>query len=113
MHELANNGVEIYRFPMEDEAVADVNGKMNVSVHMCACMHVCVCVRVFRTCVCACVSCMCVCVCFVHVCVHPCMRVCVCFVHACEHVCVMRHSSNHCMTFPMLPPPPRNRFHLQ
>lgn len=32
MHELANNGVEIYRFPMEDEAVADVNGKMNEQV---------------------------------------------------------------------------------
>ena len=69
MHELANNGVEIYRFPMEDEAVADVNGKMNVSVHMCAYMQ-----------------CVCVCVCFVHVCVRV-FRACVCAsMHACVRV---------------------------
>ena len=48
MRELANNGVEIYCFPVDDEAVADVNAKMNVSVDL-VCMYdvcACVCVRV-------------------------------------------------------------------
>ena len=49
MRELANNGVEIYCFPVDDEAVADVNAKMNVSVDL-----VCMCVRV---CMCLCVLC--------------------------------------------------------
>ena len=32
MDELASNGVEIYRFPMDDETVAEMNSKMNVSM---------------------------------------------------------------------------------
>ena len=43
MHELANNGVEIYCFPVEDEAVAEVNAKMNVSVHVLTSVCVCMC----------------------------------------------------------------------
>ncbi len=29
MEELANNGINIYQFPTDDEAVADLNSKMN------------------------------------------------------------------------------------
>lgn len=32
MHELAENGVEIYRFPIDDETVSEVNNQMNVSL---------------------------------------------------------------------------------
>ena len=32
MDELASNGVEIYRFPVDDETVAEMNSKMNVSM---------------------------------------------------------------------------------
>ena len=31
MEELANNGVNIYRFPVDDETVAEMNSGMNVS----------------------------------------------------------------------------------
>lgn len=31
MEELASNGVEIYRFPVDDETVAEMNANMNVS----------------------------------------------------------------------------------
>ena len=31
MEELHNNGVEIYQFPTDDETVADLNARMNVS----------------------------------------------------------------------------------
>lgn len=31
MEELASNGVEIYRFPVDDETVAEMNLNMNVS----------------------------------------------------------------------------------
>ena len=31
MEELANNGVNIYRFPVDDETVAEMNAGMNVS----------------------------------------------------------------------------------
>jgi len=31
MEELASNGVEIYRFPVDDETVAEMNASMNVS----------------------------------------------------------------------------------
>lgn len=31
MEELATNGVEIYRFPVDDETVAEMNAGMNVS----------------------------------------------------------------------------------
>ena len=31
MQELASNGVEIYRFPVDDETVAEMNAGMNVS----------------------------------------------------------------------------------
>ena len=31
MEELANNGVNIYRFPVDDETVAEMNTSMNVS----------------------------------------------------------------------------------
>lgn len=31
MSELENNGVEIYKFPTDDETVAEINGQMNVS----------------------------------------------------------------------------------
>ena len=30
MEELANNGVNIYRFPVDDETVAEMNSGMNV-----------------------------------------------------------------------------------
>lgn len=30
MEELASNGVEIYRFPVDDETVAEMNAGMNV-----------------------------------------------------------------------------------
>lgn len=32
MDELASNGVEIYQFPVDDETVAEMNSKMNVSM---------------------------------------------------------------------------------
>ena len=32
MEELIKNNVEIYRFPTDDETVADINNQMNVSV---------------------------------------------------------------------------------
>lgn len=32
MSELVSNGVQIYQFPTEDEAVAEINSSMNVSV---------------------------------------------------------------------------------
>ena len=32
MEELRSNGVDIYKFPTDDETVAEVNGKMNVSM---------------------------------------------------------------------------------
>ena len=32
MNELAENGVEIYRFPIDDETVSEVNNQMNVSL---------------------------------------------------------------------------------
>ena len=31
MEELANDGVDIYRFPVDDETVAEMNASMNVS----------------------------------------------------------------------------------
>ena len=31
MEELHSNGVEIYQFPVDDETVADLNARMNVS----------------------------------------------------------------------------------
>lgn len=31
MSELVSNGVQIYQFPTEDEAVAEINSSMNVS----------------------------------------------------------------------------------
>lgn len=31
MSELVSNGVQIYQFPTEDEAVAEINTSMNVS----------------------------------------------------------------------------------
>ena len=31
MNELTSNGVQIYKFPTDDETVAEVNGAMNVS----------------------------------------------------------------------------------
>ena len=31
MEELASNGVEIYRFPVDDETVSEMNAGMNVS----------------------------------------------------------------------------------
>ena len=33
MSELEANGVEIYRFPIDDETVAEINSQMNVSLH--------------------------------------------------------------------------------
>ena len=35
MQELASNGVEIYRFPVDDETVAEMNASMNVSITSC------------------------------------------------------------------------------
>jgi len=35
MNELADNGVEIYRFPVDDETVAEVNSQMNVRNAIC------------------------------------------------------------------------------
>ena len=32
MNELAENGVEIYRFPIDDETVSEINNQMNVSL---------------------------------------------------------------------------------
>ena len=32
MEELNKNGVEIYRFPTDDETVADINNQMNVRI---------------------------------------------------------------------------------
>lgn len=32
MAELENNGVEIYKFPVDDETVAESNSQMNVSL---------------------------------------------------------------------------------
>lgn len=32
MSELVSNGVQIYQFPTDDEAVAEINSSMNVSV---------------------------------------------------------------------------------
>lgn len=31
MSELVSNGVQIYQFPTDDEAVSEINGSMNVS----------------------------------------------------------------------------------
>ena len=31
MQELESNGVEIYKFPVDDETVAEINSQMNVS----------------------------------------------------------------------------------
>lgn len=33
MNELESNGVEIYKFPVDDETVAEINSQMNVSVN--------------------------------------------------------------------------------
>ena len=35
MDELNKNAVEIYRFPTDDETVADMNNQMNVSTYYC------------------------------------------------------------------------------
>ena len=37
MEELANNGVNIYRFPVDDETVAEMNTTMNVSPYLLLC----------------------------------------------------------------------------
>lgn len=47
MSELVSNGVQIYQFPTEDEAVAEINSSMNVSprntqTHTYNTLHVCI-----------------------------------------------------------------------
>lgn len=39
MEELRRNGVEIYKFPTDDETISDLNAKMNVSVCVCVCVY--------------------------------------------------------------------------
>lgn len=39
MSELVSNGVQIYQFPTEDEATAEINSSMNVSTFKLAHVH--------------------------------------------------------------------------
>lgn len=39
MSELVSNGVQIYQFPTEDEAVAEINSSMNVSLTSVLCLN--------------------------------------------------------------------------